>query len=116
MRQWTIVLFFNLNFYKIFRLRIRILLCRNVWITLSDVKTNNNSDLKTFVDKHTQNRTNKQLQMIKITFQIQLQIERLRRKNRKLEEEHQDMTMRLNETTTANMTTNIQEVNIVTNY
>lgn len=54
--------------------------------------------------------------MIKNTFQIQLQIERLRRKNRKLEEEHQDMTMRLNETTTANMTTNIQEVNIVTNY
>lgn len=39
-----------------------------------------------------------------------LQIERLKRKNRKLEEEHQDMTNRLNETATTNMTTNFQEV------
>lgn len=55
---------------------------------------------------------------IYISFHLHLcpliQIERLKRKNRKLEEEHQDMTMRLNETTTTNMTTNIQEVSHVT--
>lgn len=41
------------------------------------------------------------------------QIERLKRKNRKLEEEHQDMTQRLNESTTTNMTTNIQEAGVL---
>lgn len=39
------------------------------------------------------------------------QIERLRRKIRKMEDEHQDLTSRLNDTTTmANATVNIQEV------
>lgn len=38
---------------------------------------------------------------------LQAEIERLRRKNRKLDEEHAEMTMRFNDT---NLTMNIQEV------
>lgn len=41
---------------------------------------------------------------------LQAEIERLKRKNRKLDEEHAEMTMRFNDT---NLTLNIQEVRII---
>lgn len=50
--------------------------------------------------------------LINCLFLFQLQIERLKRKIRKMEDEHQDLTTRLNETTSGTTTVNIQEVSI----